>query len=177
MHHFGCATPSHEALELIRLAAAGRPVTDIGSGNGYWTFMLRRYGLEVRPVDNMQSEWRVNWVDDTEVAEGTRWLARNSGGKDLVMLLVYPVVGGGVAGGVEGGFTRDLVKAFKGDTIAVVGTQNGNGYTGFKNMTMDEYMEREEKDWTKIVQVPLPSFAGKDEALYIFRRGEISPSA
>ncbi|KAH7358215.1 hypothetical protein B0T11DRAFT_283982 [Plectosphaerella cucumerina] len=176
MHHFGCATPSHEALELLRLVAAGRPVVDIGSGNGYWTFMLRRYGLEVRPVDNMQSEWRVNWVDDTEVAEGTKWLARHDGGKDHVMLLVYPVVGGGVAGGVEGGFTRDLVKAFKGDTIAVVGTQNRNGYTGFRDMTMDEFMEKEEKEWTKIVQVPLPSFAGKDEALYIFRRGDAAPS-
>ncbi|KAH6697249.1 hypothetical protein F5X68DRAFT_257476 [Plectosphaerella plurivora] len=177
MHHFGCATPSHEALELLRLVAAGRPVVDMGSGNGYWTFMLRRYGLEVRPVDNMQSEWRVNWVDDTEVAEGTKWLSRHEGGKGHVMLLVYPVVGGGVAGTVEGAFTRDLVKAFKGDTIAVVGTQNRNGYTGFRDMTMDEFMGRGEKDWTRIVQIPLPSFAGKDEALYIFRRGDVAPSS
>jgi len=176
MHHFGCATPSHEALELLRLAAAGRAVADIGSGNGYWSFMLRRYGVTAHPVDNMQSEWRVNWVDDTEVSDGVKWLGKHDRGRDMVLLLVYPVVGGGVAGGVEGGFTRDLVTAYEGDTIAVVGTQNRNGYTGFRNMTMSDFMETEHKVWTKIVQGPLPSFAGKDEALYIFQRGERAPS-
>ena len=93
----------------------------------------------------------------------------------MVLLLVYPVVGGGVGGGTEGGFTRHLVNAFQGDTIAVVGTQNLNGYTGFRSITMDQYMEREHKEWTKVVQIALPSFAGKDEALYVFQRGDRAP--
>ena len=175
MHHFGCATPSHESLEVLRLLADGRPVADVGSGNGYWSFLLRCYGLEVHPVDNMQSEWRVNWVDDTTVTDGVKWLRKNAGGRDMVLLLVYPVVGGGAGGGSEGAFTRDLVKAYQGDTLAVVGTQNGNGYTGFRGMTMDQYMAREHKEWTRAVQIPLPSFAGKDEALYVFQRGERAP--
>jgi hypothetical protein len=175
MHHFGCATPSHESLEILRILADGRAVADVGSGNGYWAFMLRRYGLDVRPVDNMQSEWRVKWVDDTVISDGVKWLRKNGNGKDMVLLLVYPVVGGGIGGGTEGGFTRNLVNAFQGDTIAVVGTQNGNGYTGFKGMTMDQYVEREQPEWTKVVQIPLPSFAGKDEALYVFQRGDRAP--
>lgn len=175
MHHFGCATPSHEGLEVLKILAGGRDVADMGSGNGYWTFMLRQYGLTVHPVDNMQSEWRVNWVSDTTISDGVKWLGKHGGGRDMVLLLVYPVVGGGLGGGTEGGFTRGLVDAFQGDTIAVVGTQNRNGYTGFKSMTMDQFMEREHKDWTKVVQIPLPSFAGKDEALYVFQRGERVP--
>ena len=175
MHHFGCATPSHESLEVLRLLADGRPVADVGSGNGYWSFLLRCYGLVVQPVDNMQSEWRVNWVDDTTITDGVKWLRKNAGGKDMVLLLVYPVVGGGVGGGNEGAFTRDLVKAFQGDTLAVVGTQNGNGYTGFRGMTMDQYMVKEHEEWMRVVQIPLPSFAGKDEALYVFQRGERAP--
>ena len=175
MHHFGCATPSHESLEVLRLLADGRAVADIGSGNGYWAYMLRRYGLTVNPVDNMQSEWRVNWVDDTVISDGVQWLKKHKNGKDMVMLLVYPVVGGGIGGGSEGGFTRDLVKAYQGDTIAVVGTQNHNGYTGFKDWTMSEYMANEHKDWTKVVQIPLPSFGGKDEALFVFQRGDRAP--
>jgi hypothetical protein len=175
MHHFGCATPSHEALEMLRILAAGREIADVGSGNGYWSFMLRRYGLTVHAVDNMQSEWRVNWVSDTVIADGVKWLAQNAGGREVVLLLVYPVVGGGVAGGVEGGFTRSLISAFQGDTIAVVGTQNRNGYTGFRDMTMDEYIQKEHGEWTKVVQIPLPSFAGKDEALFVFQRGHGAP--
>lgn len=184
MHHFGCACPSHEGLEVLRRLAGGRAVADVGSGNGYWTFMLRRYGLTVHPVDSMQSEWRVNWVGDTAVSDGVKWLGRNGGGGDMVLLLVYPVVGGtgvaGTEGSREGAFTRDLVRAYRGDTLAVVGTQNRNGYTGFRAQTMDEFMAREhggDGGWVKVVQIPLPSFAGKDEALYVFQRGERAPPA
>ncbi|KHN94256.1 uncharacterized protein MAM_07892 [Metarhizium album ARSEF 1941] len=177
MHHFGCVTPSHEGLESLRILADGRPIADVGSGNGYWSFMLRGYGLTVHAVDNMQSEWRVNWIDDTDMMDGVKWLQRNNRGRDMALLLVYPVVGGGIGGGTEGGFTRDLVDAYDGDTLAVVGTQNRNGYTGFKSMTMDEYMARERKDWVKVVQIALPSFAGKDEALFVFQRGGRAPKA
>ena len=171
MHHFGCVTPSHESLEILRLLVDGRQVVDVGSGGAYWTYMLRCYGMTVHAVDNMQSEWRVLWVVYTVITDGVQWLKKNKNGKDMVLLMVYPVVGGGQGGGTEGGFTRNLVNAYQGDTIAVVGTQNGNGYTGFKGMTMDQFMEREHKQWTKVVQIPLPSFAGKDEALYVFQRG------
>ncbi|KAK1986731.1 hypothetical protein LZ30DRAFT_685158 [Colletotrichum cereale] len=175
MHHFGCAAPTHEALRVLAVLAAGRPVADVGSGNGYWSHMLRAYGLDALPVDNMQSAWRVTWVPDTIAADGLAFLRERDGGSRLVLLLVYPVVGGGVAGGSEGGFTRGLVDAYRGDTLAVVGTQNRNGYTAFRAMTVDEYMQREHPAWTKVVQIPLPSFAGKDEALFVFQRGERAP--
>ncbi|CEJ93549.1 hypothetical protein VHEMI09129 [[Torrubiella] hemipterigena] len=170
MHHFGCLAPSHEGLQIIKNIAGTRAVADVGSGNGYWTHMLRAYGLTVHPVDNMQSEWRVTWVDDTTVADGVKWLGKNGGGKDMVLLLVYPIVGT-AEDGVDGSFTRDVIAAYKGDTIVVGGTQNSNGYTGFSSLTMAEYMAKEHvADWVRVAQVPLPSFPGKDEALYMFQR-------
>lgn len=172
MHHFGCAVPSYESLEVLRIVAGGRAVLDMGSGNGYWAFMLRQHGVAVTPVDSAQSAWRATWVGDTTVIDGPRWLGRNAGASGLVLLMVYPVVGGGAGAGVHGGFTRDLMKAYKGDTVAVVGTQNHNGYTSFKDLTFDEYMEREQPGWTRVVQIPIPSFAGKDEALFIYQRGD-----
>jgi hypothetical protein len=94
------------------------------------------------------------------------------------MMLVYPVVGGAVSGTVEGSFTRDLMDTYKGDIVVVVGTQNHNGYTGFKDMTFDEYMGKEQQHngWVKVVQIPLPSFAGKDEAMYVYQRGGVAPA-
>ena len=179
MHHFGCACPSREALEVLRVVAAGRGIVDAGSGNGYWTFMLRRHGGvgPVVAVDSGQSAWRTLWVRDTVADDAARWLRRQrpAGAPDKVLLVVYPIVGGGVAGGEEGAFTRGLLGAYAGDTLAVVGTQNRNGYTSFRGRTMDEYMAAEEPTWTKVVQIPLPSFPGKDEALFVFQRGDRAP--
>ncbi|KAI2617105.1 hypothetical protein GGR54DRAFT_212626 [Hypoxylon sp. NC1633] len=178
MHHFGCACPTHEALLLLRAVAAGREVLDVGSGGGYWTFQLRAYGVRAVAVDSGQSAWRVNWVEDTQIADGAAWLRRrrkNSSSSSRnrrgvaaaapdpdegVLLLVYPIVGGSVAGDREGGFTRDMLDAYAGDTVAVVGTQNRGGYTGFRGESMDEYMQRERAadGWVKVVQVALPSF-------------------
>ncbi|KAL7621323.1 hypothetical protein AAE478_008644 [Parahypoxylon ruwenzoriense] len=211
MHHFGCACPSHEALSILRALAGGRGVLDVGSGGGYWTFMLRQYGVRAVAVDSAQSAWRVTWVPDTVIAEGAAFLRergkkkkinnndnnddddsnnnKNKEGKadqapgsidpsEPVLLLVYPIVGGALAGGPEGGFTRSMIDAYAGDTLAVVGTQNHNGYTGFRGASMDEYMERERaaEGWVKVVQVALPSFPGKDEALFVFQRGPRAPS-
>lgn len=118
--------------------------------------------MEVRAVDNMQSEYRTLWIGDTIVKDGERFLKDNNGARDAVLLLVYPVVGAG--------FTAKVLDAYKGDTICVAGTQNRNGYTAFRDRRIDEYMEAERPEFEKTVQVALPSFAGKDEALFIFER-------
>lgn len=98
-HHFGCVCPSYEALSYIQQVAKGRRVLDLGSGNGYWTYVLRRVesnskkAVKVLPIDNGQSEWRTMWVGDTVEVDGEKWLKQNGGGKEDVLLLVYPVVG------------------------------------------------------------------------------------
>ena len=165
MHHFGCVVPSYEALEVVRQVARGREVVDLGSGNGYWTYMLRRHGGVVggvRAVDNLQSSWRTMWVGDTVVKDGDKYLRAERGGVDALLLLVYPVVGAD--------FTRTVIEAYKGSTIVVAGTQNRNGYTAFKDQTIADWMKKEMDGWEKIVQIPLPSFAGKDEALFVFEK-------
>lgn len=162
MHHFGCVVPSYEALHVIKKLAGGQSVIDMGSGNGYWTLMLRRLGQNVVAIDSGQSKWRTVWVPDTLVTDGIQYLRRRSGCPGNILLLVYPVVGGD--------FTRRLIESYAGDVICVAGTQNGNGYTGFKDRMIDEYMATERPAWTKVAQIPLPSFAGKDDALFAFRR-------
>lgn len=185
-HHFSCVCPSFECLELIRLVAKGRPIVDVGSGNGYWTYMLRRMkdgkkNLEVVPVDNGLSDWRTLWVPDTVEMDGVEWLRRHDGGKEHVLLLVYPQV--------SYDFTSKTINAYRmlidrtrleprniltgltdGSTIVVAGTQNGNGYTAFAQELLVDWFARMMPDWEKVCQVPLPSFAGKDEALFIYEK-------
>ncbi|KAI4170003.1 MAG: hypothetical protein LQ343_005252 [Gyalolechia ehrenbergii] len=164
MHHFGCVVPSYEGLEIIKQVTKGRKVLDLGSGNGYWTYMLRRLGLQVNAVDNLQSRYRSLWIGDTVVEDGEKYLKANKGARDALLLLVYPIVGSD--------FTARILKAYAGDTIFVAGTQNRNGYTAFSTKVMDEYVAAEKPEYRKTVQIPLPSFAGKDEALFVFERGD-----
>lgn len=162
-HHFGCVCPSYESLEIIKQISQGKPVIEIGSGNGYWTFSLRRLGLVVHAVDNAESEWRTTWISDTTVADGVTYLKKqHNHGKDAVLLLVYPIA--------RSGFTASVLSAYRGTVVCVVGTQNRNGYTGFKDTTISEYMAEQMSDFAKTIQIPLPSFAGKDDALFVFER-------
>ncbi|KAF1994498.1 hypothetical protein P154DRAFT_527013 [Amniculicola lignicola CBS 123094] len=176
-HHFGCIVPSYGALHVIaKLAQPARPskepvrpILDVGSGNGYWTFMLRNLGLEggmkalnVRAIDNQTSEYRVMWVKDTIIANGTDYLASNDNGKGCVLLLVYPQA--------TGDFTASVLKQFEGDTIVIAGTQNGNGFTGFQGEMVDEWMQRGKKEFDLVLRMPLPSFAGKDEGMFVWKR-------
>ena len=161
MHHFGCLCPSYEALEIIRQLANGRTVLDIGSGNGYWSLMLRRQGCDVVGVDDGTSTYRTMWIGDTIYSDGISVLKKRGGAKEDVLLLVYPIVGHG--------FTKAVLDAYQGTIICVAGTQNMNGYTGFKDTLIDDWFANYRKAFQKIVQIPLPSFAGKDEALFVFK--------
>ncbi|KAK5010618.1 hypothetical protein BJ546DRAFT_212609 [Cryomyces antarcticus] len=170
-HHFGCVCPSYEALEIIRQLAlkdkGNRPILDIGSGNGYWTYCLRQLGkqgkaLSVVPIDNALSLWRTMWVGDTVTTDAVSYLQKTTGAKDCILLLVYPQVGGD--------FTGKVLESYKGNTVVVAGTQNANGFTAFKTQMIAEWMAKEMSEFDKTVQIPLPSFAGKDEALFVFER-------
>ncbi|KAL1305476.1 hypothetical protein AAFC00_002352 [Neodothiora populina] len=168
-HHFGCVVPTHEALCVIQQISNGRTILDLGSGNGYWTLMMRNFeGLSgkkkmtVIPVDNGLSEWRTMWIGDTVTSDGVKYLQQDQGAKDKVLLLVYPQV--------SDDFTGKILKAYKGDTIICAGTQNANGFTGFAKETIAEWMAREQPQYSKTCQIPLPSFAAKDEALFVFHK-------
>ena len=142
-----------------------RGVLDVGSGNGYWAYMLRRHGLRVHAIDNMQSSWRTLWIGDVIVQDGARYLREREGCRESVLLMVYPVVGEE--------FTKKVVDAYAGDVIVIAGTPNRDGYTAFKDTTIDDWTVKEKKQFTKVIQIALSSFAGKDEALFIFQRSEI----
>jgi len=160
-HHFGCVVPTWEALNIIAQSGHGG-VIDMASGNGYWTCMLRRMNTDVTAVDSMASEYRTMWISDTVKTDGVDYLTKNAGGKGKVLLMVYIVT--------AGNFSRRLLSAYHGDTVVVVGTQNSNRYTGFSDCTMEEYFEMEMPGWTLDCRIAMPSFAGKDEAMFVWRK-------
>lgn len=124
--------------------------------------MLRRMKLNVVAVDNMESEYRSMWVSDTIKADGVEYLKNNAGGSRKILLMVYMVT--------AGSFTKRAVLAYKGDIIVVVGTQNANRYTGFSDCTAEEWFEKEMPGWEMVCRIIMPSFAGKDEGMFVWKR-------
>ena len=119
--------------------------------------------LEVHAVDNQVSEYRISWIGDTAISDGVEYLEKRvSGGKRCILLLVYPQA--------TGSFTEKILRAFKGDVIVVAGTQNGNGFTGFQEEMIEAWVERELREFELVLRMPLPSFAGKDEGFYVWKR-------
>jgi hypothetical protein len=174
-HHFGCVPPTHDALHLItQLSSAGgqKVVIEIGSGGGYWTYMLRKYyHVKCVAVDDGSSVFRTIWIPDTIVHDGPSFVksAPSTRVKNIpefslntaVLLLVYPPAGGN--------FTESVLTAFEGSAIVVAGTQNGNGFTGFpKGSTVEKWMESNKAEFELKARIPLPSFAGKDEGLFVW---------
>jgi hypothetical protein len=151
-HHFGCVVPSYEALYIISdlvKQSGTHGIIDMASGNGYWTKMLRRMKLDVVAVDNMSSVYRTMWIPDTLKADGVE-----------LLLMVYMVT--------TGTFTKQILQEYKGCTIVVIGTQNTNRYTGFSDCTTEEYFEKEMPGWSLTTRIAMPSFAGKDEAMFVW---------
>lgn len=130
--------------------------------------------LDVHAIDNQLSSYRISWVNDTIISDGVQFLKKppndlgiEQGGRNCVLLLVYPQA--------TGDFTEKILKTFRGDSIVVAGTQNGNGFTGFQDVVVDEWIERNLPNFELNLRMPLPSFAGKDEALFVFRRRQAGP--
>jgi hypothetical protein len=119
---------------------------------------------EVTAVDNMDSEYRMMWISDTVRADGIEYLKKNAGGKGKLLLMVYVVT--------AGSFTRRVLESYRGDTIVVVVTQNANRYTGFSDCTVEEHFEKKITGWEMACRVAMPSFAGKDEAMFVWRRNQ-----
>lgn len=140
---------------------------EMASGNGYWTYMLRRMGVATIAVDNLEAKWRYMWIDDTIETNGVDFIKQKGGAKSHVLLMVYMVT--------KGNFTKQVLKAYRGNTIIIAGTQNANRYTGFQEATVEEYFEKEMVGWTMTARIALPSFAGKDEGMFVYENSKPLP--
>jgi len=110
----------------------------------------------------MASEYRTMWISDTVKADAVAHLQKHNGGREKVLLMVYMVTAGTL--------TKRLLKEYMGELVVVVGTQNANRYTGFADCTAEEFFEREMKQWELVCRLAMPSFAGKDEGMFVWKR-------
>jgi hypothetical protein len=55
----------------------------MASGSGYRSYLLRRMGLGVSAVDNVEAAWGTIWVEDTVKANGVEYLPEEARGAKI----------------------------------------------------------------------------------------------
>lgn len=143
---YSFAIPNEQALEVLKQHA---PIIEIGSGSGYWAFLLRQKGVDVLAVDNMSETFEKRWLSDIVVKDGTTFLKSNNGCANRTLLLCWP---------------RDadnIIEAFQGDTIIWIGEIGGSTWY-FQDDALEE--------WEMKQEVMIPTWPGVHDTMNVYKR-------
>jgi hypothetical protein len=158
---YAWAVPNEEALETI---AKYGPIVEIGAGNGYWAFLLRSMGVEVKAFD-LQTNLNTNkyFKPNRDRDEPRHWTKVEQGGSekaqeysDHALFLCWPPYNDDMA--------INTLKAYSGDTLIYVG-EDSYGCTA--NKAFFEYLA---KGWERIELVSIPTWSLAGDFLTVYRR-------
>lgn len=155
---FGFAVLTADAIKAITPYG---PLLEIGCGCGYWSFELRRAGIDVIATDpglgryrflGQAGHWERLWVDDIERVSGEdavkKYPQRN-------LLIIWPDYGDS--------WPVECLRAFAGKTVLYGGEWMG--------CTADEeFHSHLEAHFTRKETISLPQFDGIHDALEVWER-------
>lgn len=151
---YAFAIPCEEAL--VALSELG-PIIEMGAGTGYWTYLLRKRGVDIQAYDKHVGDsnhykFAKKW---TGVLKGRPGKLKKRGNRTL--FLCWP--------DYNTDFASNCLKRYTGETVAYIG-EGGYGCTG------DEAFHAAlNRDWTEVKEVRIPQWEGIHDSLYIYRRG------
>ncbi len=163
---YGFAIPTAEALDTIAKNSKSGLI-DFGSGNGYWSYLLRKRGLYVDCVDrspiglgknrfwkNLGYEYKYGVTAWTDIRIGSYEALRDSTCNSL--LFIWPPHDDVMA--------STALRRFKGD-ILIYGGELQAGMTGDTR-----FYEMLDTDWRVSDVVSLPTLYGCQDTLRVLRR-------
>jgi hypothetical protein len=186
------AIPSPDVLDYMTDVLNGRPVVELGAGNGYWAWMLSQYGIDVNAYDiapiGHADSWfsrkkkdqlldETDWKDDHPprefhpVKKGSIEVLRKRVNANRVLFLCWPPY--------SSDFAYQAVKEFQGDTVIYIGEPAGGCTADWKFFGLmegidDRWGDDDEpipgQEWERIGHVPLVQWSGIHDALYVYRR-------
>lgn len=150
---YSWAVPTQQAINALR----GRgPILELGCGNGYWAWLLRQAGVDVRAVDIEPPD---NPFTDIEVADGLDILEH---GTDRTLFLCWPPRDFDLA--------HRALDAYDGKTFIYVGEQREHDQS---NEAFFDLLEAE--FGYPRTTISLPSWRGCHDNLYIYNRIDAMP--
>ena len=150
---YSFAIPNEMALSKI---AELSPVLEVGSGLGYWAYLLRKKGADVVAVDN-KSEHDTSatfHIEDTHFIDGVKYLVDNNGCSDKTLLLCWPR------------HADEMLKIFTGRHLVIVGEPAPEGCTWGIDSCDEEFQEWELRE---IIDIPTWACIRDDLRVYVRR--------
>jgi len=160
VHRFAWAIPNLNALREI---ARHGSIIELGSGNGYWAWLLRKMGVNILACDPLAAGEPDSYRDEgttawTEILAAGPEILSAAAHRERTLFLCWPPPFSSMA--------ADCLKLYQGDRLLYVGEEPG-GCCGD-----EEFEELIKRDWVveKRVNIPRwPSPLVKD-LLFVYRR-------
>ena len=163
INQFGYAVPTPEAIEAIRRFAGNDGVCELGAGLGLWARELARAGLTVFAYDQTpvghpdrrnfyfpratRSHFNVQEGDHTAIMRH----------QDCVLMLCYPP-----HDGLGALMAIHALQRFQGDKHVFIGDHSV--------CATDEYWDLLSRRWEQEEHIPLPSYPGNQDWLFLYTR-------
>jgi hypothetical protein len=153
---YGFSVLIEAAVEAIRPFA---PLLEVGAGGGYWSYELKRAGVDCHPTDpyplgskSQRYKFSKSWCE-TEQLTALEAIAKYS---TRTLLTIWP--------DYNGAWTGEMIDAYRGDCVIYVGEGNG-GCTG------DERLHNLLEERFELIEtVGLPQFDGIHDRMEIHKR-------
>lgn len=148
---YSWAVPTNE---IIRRIAEFSPIVELGAGTGYWAWLIAQAGGKIRPFDQNPAQpprWvEIQYANPSDLTSAT----------ERTLLLCWPPLDETMA--------EQALRAFRGEHVIYVGEWRGR--------TADPaFHDRLEREWLREEIIPLPSWPGYRDEVYLYtRRGSIN---
>jgi len=160
VRRYAFAIPTEAALETIARYA---PIVELGAGNGYWTFLLRRRGVDcvaydLAPPDRMPNPNVFRPFTWARVEHGDVDVLAGHG--DRALLLCWP--------SYRDPFAARALDEYSGTTLIYIGEARG-GHTAD-----DAFFDLLDCSWRIVEEEALPNWPGTRDALTVYSRAASS---
>lgn len=148
--------------EAIRKMNDFGPFIEIGSGNGYWSYEMKRFGIDVIPTDKfniINNPYDFQPIVWDEVFQVDAVTAVKNYAKERSLLTVWP--------SYKQNWHDHALRfyhKFGGQTVVFCGESKG-GCTG-----SDRFHDRLSKFWNKHCDIDIPSWGGIHDSLTVWKR-------
>ena len=144
---FSLAIPNEESLNAITRMG---PIIEVGSGSGYWAFLIRCKCVDIIAVDDRSSpqKWTMDWFPSTIKCDALKYLEEHGGCSDRTLFMSWPTCG------------ESILSAFKGDHFIIIG----------KSECRSKWELCNDPEWVLLDCIEIPVWPGMYNRMRIYMR-------